>query len=318
PRGTVAMDKMSHDYDGFFAGIAVHNGDPMAVPVYDDGLNLSSFPGSVTDRGNVGDPSGIEAEFLQRITQDPVAFLTNGAEYDATNRILYVSVKVDFQTNVSGDYRIACAITEDSVTGTTSGYNQVNYYAGGGSGVMGGYESLPNPVPATQMVYDHVARNILPSFAGQANSFPATVNAGDSHILIFIFNLDPTWNPDHINIVSMLVEPSGRIDNAGSATIAEGTANGYLAIENVEPVLQIAIYPNPAANQAFLEVSGNGQDAVQVMITDLMGKVVSTENYPAINGLTTLSMNLTSLSAGMYNVQVQIGARIENQKLTVK
>ena len=54
------------------------------------------------------------------------------------------------------------ALTEDGVRRVmTSGYNQVNAYAGNALGPMGGFESLPNPVPAAQMVYDHVARVLL-------------------------------------------------------------------------------------------------------------------------------------------------------------
>jgi hypothetical protein len=48
---------------------------------------------------------------------------------------------------------------------------------------------LPNPVPAAQMVYNHVARAIQPSFEGFANSFPTTVNAGDAHVVNFLFIL---------------------------------------------------------------------------------------------------------------------------------
>ena len=71
-----------------------------------------------------------------------------------------------------------------------SGYNQSNAYAGGGNGVMGGFETLPSSVPAAQMVYDHVARVIAPSFTGYANSFPAVVNSGESHTINFSFLLN--------------------------------------------------------------------------------------------------------------------------------
>ena len=320
PRGTVAMDNMAHNYEGFFAGIAVHNGDPMTVPAYDDDLGISSFPGSVTDRGLVGDPSGIEAQFLQRITIAPSAFLTNGALYDSVNNRLHVSVKVDFQTNISGDYRIACAITEDSVTGTTSGYNQTNYYAGGGSGEMGGYESLPNPVPASQMQYDHVARNILPSFAGLANSFPASVNSGDIHYLPFEFNIDPSWNLEKLHIVSLLVDPSGRIDNAGMSSIVDGEENGYyyLGVEDVDPISKAVVYPNPASNTAFIDVLVENNEPVFIQIYDLAGKLIAENNYGELAGLVQLPIDLTGIASGVYNIKLQIGSSVNNQKLTVK
>ena len=79
------------------------------------------------------------------------------------------------------------------------------------------------------MVYDHVARAIAPSFTGEANSFPSTVLAGQSHTLNYSFTLPATWDENSINIIGLLLDPQGRIDNAGKATIAEAVANGYVA-----------------------------------------------------------------------------------------
>lgn len=320
PRGAVAMDHMADTYDGFFSGIAVHNGDPMTVDIYDDGLGFTGFPGSVTDRGNVVDPSGIEAEFLQRITEMPSAFLTNGIYIDQNINKLYVSVESDFQTNISGDYRIACVLVEDSVTGTENGYNQSNYYAGGGSGVMGGYELLPSSVPASQMVYDHVARNIVPSFEGQMNSFPNTVNSGEVYYLPFEFDLDPTWDINHLHVVSLLIAPDGKIDNAGTATVEEGELNGYhyLEVADVEPISKSKIYPNPASLTAFVDVNVKKGEILKLSIIDLSGKTVVTNEFSSLNGNVQLPVNLERVSAGVYTVKIELGSRIENQKLIVK
>ncbi|MFK8045582.1 MAG: T9SS type A sorting domain-containing protein [Crocinitomicaceae bacterium] len=321
PRGAVAMDNMTEKYGQFFAGIAVHNGgnDPMVVTEYDSGLGITSFPGSVTDRGPVLDPTGIESQFLERIIVPPSAFITNGIYIDNNAQLLHVSVKTDFQTNLSGDYRIACVVVEDSVTGTTSGYNQANAYAGGAT-IMGGYENLPNPVPASQMVYQHVARSILPSFDGQVNSFPAAVNSGDVHYLPFEFPIDPSWDLDHIHIVSLLIDPSGRIDNAGSATIEEGLDNGYyyLEIQDVEPISKSAIFPNPAAETAFIDVISNSNETVSITVYDLSGKQISLSNYGVPVGTNRIELNVSSFASGVYNVQIKVGQKIENQKLVVR
>jgi hypothetical protein len=73
-----------------------------------------------------------------------------------------------------------------------AGWSQSNAYAGGGSGEMGGFEILPNPVPASQMVYDHVARTILPSFTGQSGSIPSSVSMGEVHSYTFSVTVDPS------------------------------------------------------------------------------------------------------------------------------
>ena len=74
-----------------------------------------------------------------------------------------------------------------------------------GNGVMGGFETLGNPVPAAQMVYDHVARAIEPSFGGFANSFPATVNAGETHTVNGYFDIPAGWDENEIHIIGLLI-----------------------------------------------------------------------------------------------------------------
>ncbi|MFM7311063.1 MAG: hypothetical protein ACKOZY_10680, partial [Flavobacteriales bacterium] len=51
-RGTVFMEELSTRYDGYFAGIAVHNADPMTVTAYDAAVSaqISGYPSGLVDR----------------------------------------------------------------------------------------------------------------------------------------------------------------------------------------------------------------------------------------------------------------------------
>ena len=64
PRGAVFMDYMESTYGNAWAGVAVHNNDPMADSAYDTGLGFSSYPNALVDRGLEIDPQALEAEFL--------------------------------------------------------------------------------------------------------------------------------------------------------------------------------------------------------------------------------------------------------------
>ncbi len=79
----------------------------------------------------------MNADFLDRLLTEPAGVIVNGAIWDPVTRELQVSVKSTFSQSVNNDFRLACALTEDGVTGTDAGYNQSNAYAGGGNGVMG-------------------------------------------------------------------------------------------------------------------------------------------------------------------------------------
>jgi len=129
---------------------------------------------------------------------------------------------------------------------------------------MGGYELLPDPVPATQMVYNHVARTIVPSFDG-ANSFPASIANGSQDTINFSFTLPAAWNENNIHIISFLRNPSGIVDNAGTETIS--SASGItkdLSNEN-----NFKLFPNPTTGVSYIDVTNTNHSNVNVTITDL-------------------------------------------------
>ena len=328
PRGAVFMDQFNTKYSEFWAGIAVHNGDPMTVTDYDTafGTLISGYPSALVDRGTDVDPSGMTPDFLTRIQIAPKAFISNGATWDSTTRTLNVSVTADFQSGANNNYKLACVLTEDGVTGTGTGYSQSNAYSGGGNGVMGGFETLGNPVSATQMVYDHVARAIAPSFSGYVNSFPTTVNTGDQYTLNFSFILPSDWDENEIHIVGLLIDPQGRIDNAGKATISEAVSNGYISgsnaglYENMANQLDetVKIYPNPASLFTTLGLNLKTTSNVEVAILDFSGKTLTQKNYGLLNGIMNIPLYTNELSSGVYYINLNINGTKFQRKLIVE
>lgn len=309
PRGAVMLKNMEKKYGEFFQGIAVHNNDPMMVFNYDRGMAnyISGYPSALTDRSPKTDPSAFESEFLRQILITPKGVLHPGASYDANTGVLKVSITTLFTQNVSGNYKIACVITEDGVTGTTSNYNQSNAYSGGGNGVMGGFESLPNPVPASKMVYDHVARDISPGYLGLPNAF-GDRNAGDSVTHVFTFNIESGWDISKMHVVGMLISPSGAIDNGGTATITEAIDHGLVSGTEVASTgsvaleKQLQLSPNPASNQCRIDVK-EGVQVSRIQVLDMTGR----ECYSAI-GMNHVSLNLSDWMSGSYLVRVETNA----------
>jgi hypothetical protein len=295
PRGAVFMDKMADTYGDMWIGIAVHNGDPMTVAEYDAGVGtmIAGYPSALVDRGAETDPSAMETDFLQRITEAPTALISTTATFQTSTRTLTVTVGADFQAAANSNYKLACVLVEDNVTGTSSGYAQTNYYAGGANGVMGGYESLASPVPATQMVYDHVARAIAPDFNGMENSFPATVNTGEVHSQQFTFVLPAGWNTDEMHIVGMLFDPNGKVDNAGKLDFSGVTLLGNASIAE-NSVNEIVFYPNPANSLVHFASPSGKISSVSIMTVD--GKVVSGKTVQGLSG----ELSLSGLNNGLY------------------
>ena len=307
PRGAVALNWMDKDYEGFWQGIAVHNNDPMEDSDYDDGLypfHSGSYPSGVVDRTNNIDPGNFKEDFLQRIIIEPNAVITNGAELDSN--ILKVSLTVNIKNSINGNYKLACVLVEDSVTGNSSQYNQANSYSGGGSLVdVDGidWNTLPTSVSYSQMIYRHVGRSISPSFSGEPLISTSFV-VGDTETICFEFILDPSWDQSQIHIVGMFIDNDNRIDNGSSTTILSAINTGYVACNTTSIGIElngpnrINIYPNPAKNKIF--ISNLKEDNTLVKIYDINGRLVlenkiSNKEY----------LNISKLSKGIYQIKFE-------------
>ena len=316
PRGAVALNWMDHDYEGYWQGIAVHNGDPMSDADYDNGLysfHGGSYPSGVVDRTNNIDPSAFKQDFLDRIIIEPNATISNGAELDGNT--LKVNLTVDFQNSVNGNYKLACALVEDSVTGTTPQYYQSNSYSGGSSLIdVDGtdWSTLPSNVPASMMVYRHVARGIAPSFTGAALD-NTSYSAGDQETLCFEFNIDPSWDQSKMHIVGMLLDNMNMVDNASSTSIYEAENNGYTECNTTSIGLdlngpdKINIFPNPAKEKIYIS---NLIKTTRVNIYDIKGRKVLEKDISNNEWL-----NISALSRGIYKIEFESENDIKTRKL---
>lgn len=324
PRGAVFMDYMAENYDGFWAGVAVHNGDPMVNTPYDAGVGalISGYPSGLVDRGSEADPSSFEQEFLSRVVIAPHATIENGAYFNTAGDSLYVSVTYTFTQAANAQYKALCIITEDSVTGT-SGYNQSNAYANNAAGPMGGFESLPSSVPAAQMNYNHVARGIAPSFTG-ATGFATTVPAASVVTFNFAFPVSAGWDTSMFHIVGVLVAPNGTFDNAGTCSIQEAISNGFVTgVDEIAATVpgqpdDLKVYPNPSTGVSYVELNLESAQEVTMTVRDITGKIVATRNYGTMTGANILPINTSEFAKGMYTVEVMTGDRMSRSQMIVE
>ena len=227
PRGLVGLNTMGHNYtDGTWIGIGVHNGDPMKVTEYDQGIGtfISGYPSGVLNRETVYDPglSSLEPAYLAAKTEVPLGKIEITAKtWNESTRELTVIATSNFAMDLMGtSYNLSMVIVESGVTGTGSSWNQSNYYSGGGSGDLIDWDGtnwadLSNPVPAADMVYNHVGRVLVGGWDGVSGIIPADVVYGTSYDYEFAYTLDDGFNPEEVDLVVMLIDnPTGVIVNA--------------------------------------------------------------------------------------------------------
>ncbi|MCB0659788.1 MAG: Omp28-related outer membrane protein [Saprospiraceae bacterium] len=319
PRGAVYMDRMSHLYPDNFIAIAVHNNDPMVNAEYDKFVTstpgFTGFPSVVVNRSKIFDPSTVEIPFLERVSIPTPVTITPGAKFDSISRILDVSAEVLFNENISGDFYISLALTEDGVRGTTSGYNQVNAYAGNALGPMGGFESLPNPVPAAQMVYDHVARVLLYKDLEGDNYMEGPFTAGDKVLFNFQYEIPSGQNIDSFNIIPIVSSLDRGYENAASASIAKALQNGFLSSSKEYITLKgIEMYPNPAQETLNIELDLVETVPVSIEISDIAGTVVTQRNYGNLSGHLLFPIDVTQFNPGVYYSKIVAGKEVITKK----
>lgn len=321
PRGAVAMDKYNDIYNDLFVPVAMHGGsstEPMRLVEYDQFLNFTSFPGAKVDRGDFIDPGDSEVPFLTNITKAPLAKLESGARLNEADNILDISVDVEFLDKAAGNFYVSMILTEDDVKGTSSGYAQANYYSGGGAGQMGGYEILPNPVPASKMVYNHVARAVSGLNRSTANSITGnSFTAGNKSVVYFSIKLDPKWKKDKMHIIPVILR-NGIVVNVNTSTIEEAINYGYVVgTSEVELSSRLNIYPNPADNYANVEFDLPQTSDVNIKIYSLDGTETITKTFENKSGKVSLKMPLESLSSGIYMMKINTNAGSKYGKIVI-
>ena len=316
PRGAVAMKKAYVDHPTGFIGIAVHNGDPMAVTAYDNGANFSAYPGANVDREDLGIDASTEdfdTYYASRITMVPPAAI--GATITNSGATYSIVASATFKTVYSAaNLRLAAIISEDDVTGTTSGYNQANAYAGNAAGVMGGFESLPNPVPAASMSYPHVGRALLGGFNGQASSVPTVITDGQVVPYTFNYTVPSTSNVANMHVVVVLIDQAtGVIVNAKEFVL--NPSAGLTSVSKDE--FKLNVFPNPAFDLINVSFEANNSDYM-LNITDIAGRTVVSNNYSNLSGTQSIAVPVNELVGGTYLLTVSTEGVSYTQQVVIK
>lgn len=314
PRGIWGMDYMKENYPDDFIGIAVHssNGssqlDPMNLSSYINSLSslgyLSGFPGSVIDRMVPVNPGPEEFAAAVQILGGERGFgdIAIEAKYvDAAEKTLEITGQAkiiydaaDVNTLLaSSKYRVAFVITENSVAG-----RQANYYAGGGYGDCGGWESLPQYV---DWEFDDVARKI-DTFNGVAGLLPDVMEKDKEYAFSRQIKLPSNVKVgSNIDIIAMLIN----------------TTTGF-----IENAVKIA---GPQRAASIDQVLGDSNSAVSVNagagVITIAGECAAAEVY-GFNGVRVASVagaQTVAVAPGLYIVKTEaVDGTVSTVKVVVR
>ena len=299
-RGHIGLKDMAHNYtDGSWIGIAVHNADPMANTEYDDAIGdfIGGYPSGVINRLSTEvDPSLFDTVYQILKNELPLAkVVISSAIMDSETREVTVDAASVFAIDTLGDYKLSMIVIEDSITGTSSGYAQANYYSRDDIDILDwegiNWKTLGNPIPAADMIYDHVGRYIVGGFNGVSGSVPTNVTYNDPNSYQFTTTLPASINEEQTSVVVILLDGNGNYVNSTKMHVDVVVSN--INIGNVE---EVQIFPNPTSG----EITIQGEAGASINIFDLLGRVVLTSTMA--NDKTTIDMS--SLENGAYWVEI--------------
>lgn len=274
PSGIVVMQSMKERLKDFI-GIAVHVNDmaydPMTVTEYEYIQNYFSdngLPNGIVNRKRSlsGMPVYFERYYEQEAGQLSIAKLVVEASTVRENSI-DLKTDVTFAQDVNGSrYSLSYVLVEDDVAGP----DQKNSYAGGHSGQMAGWESLPGRVP---ILYQDVARGVW-ELSGITGSIPADVTKKQPVTHNYSIKLPSTVdNYDKLYVVAMLHDNQNgdEIVQAAKTRLGENSMTGIATIA-----------PEKGEAPEFLVVNGSvtcGDLPVEVYTID--GRRVANCNLPS-------------------------------------
>ncbi len=319
-RGICFMDYMAETYPETWIGVAVHNDDPMMNAVYDAAIpgiipGFAGYPSVTSDRtAGDSDPSDLETGYERRLAAiSPATLDIVNYEWNSETREIAFDLQSEFVADVNSELRFGVIFVEDSLSGTASGWNQANYYAGGGNGAMCGFESMPGTIPAAQMHYDHVAREILDSPYGTQGSLPLSITLGSVVTYHYTYTIPTTWNYDRLHIVGFLLD-----NTTGEIVNANNVISTYVGINSPEFEQGIAVYPNPFGDYTNVNFTLESPCKAGVGVYDLFGKLVySVKEYEYAAGQNQIRISSNNLTNGMYLLKLTIGNQVISRKISV-
>lgn len=308
---------------------SIHAGfqtDQMTIPEHSAWAAMTGgAPTAMVDRryykgeSDVGISRSIwEQKVIEEFNRAVPAHVEITGNYNGSSRDLNVDVKVEFgDYGFPGQYRLNMYIVEDSVVGSGTGYDQINYYSSqrGANGVNDPTHPFYNePDPIVGYVHPMVIREVPTGTWGEAGLIGNNPQPNESVSKNFNFTLNQTYRAQHAYLVAFVamhdIDMTKRpIINSTSVKVTD------LLNVGVDPADKAAagvnIYPNPAGSYAYLDITLEKQSHVSVTITNMFGQRVENivdNNYT--RGLHTFGIHSSNLDAGVYFARVNVNGQI--------
>lgn len=324
PRGTSTMNGILAGHSNII-GVALHAGfGTDAMTTADHSTVAAAFtsgaPTAAVDRvlfageEAVGvDDGNWETYGVQETNRvTPVAIIADNT-YNSGTRELVVNTSAKFFGPINDDFRINCYIIEDSVTGTGSGYNQINAYNSVSSSE---WYQKGNPIVGFQ--HRHVCRQMLGGAWGSTGVISTPTTDGGVYSKQYTYTLPAGWNDSRVKLVVLVQHYAANkndrnilnameldLNSADSTRYVAAVYNGIKEVSATN-VGEVSLYPNPAADILNISYTLSKDATVSFGIYNIIGQNVMNIEPSALNkGDYRTRVNTADLKNGVYFVSVK-------------
>lgn len=135
-------------------------------------------------------------------------------------------------------------------------------------------------------------------------------------------NSGSDWRTETIDLAPYLGENVQlrfvNINGYGNSTFIDNiNVSGVLGLTKVEPD-NIAVYPNPASNQVFVNLKNIGNDQVSIALFNSLGQRLQVISEAEMAGKTRTALNVSNYAAGVYFLKINVGNSTSTKKVVVQ
>lgn len=241
-----------------------------------------------------------------------------GGNVTGTNTIdLHVDVQVKDAISNWQDANLTIFVVEDSVVGTGSGYNQVNYYH-----TQAGHPYTGAGNPIIGYPHRHVVRDVPTGTWGDATFLSSAPVVNTNVTKTYSLNLNPAWDKSKMEfVVFMNYYDASTGENAREVINVNHIKYDQLVVgveENDLAISALRIHPNPTSGNLNVNFELEQSENVTIEVLDLLGKSISVQNFGTlVSGAQKLNMDLSDLNSGIYFVKINAGNKVSTQKVNV-
>ena len=300
--------------------------DPMVFPAIDSIANAftDGAPKATIDRIKYSNQSVVavnrnnwSTNINSQLTQIADVDVAANGTFNPSTRNVSLTVDATFQSAVTanGEYRINVFVVEDSVIGSTSNYNQSNYF----NNTAGHYyQGAGNPI----LNYPHryVSRSMPSTAWGNGGIIPNTPVIGTTYSRTYDINIPANYDESKLHFVVFVTDYNSAVTerevlNAFDITTSE--LQIITSTENLNTVFnEISIAPNPVDNQARLTIESEESNELILTLYDGLGRQVNSNiNWSIEAGINQTNISLEGLPKGLYYLQITDGTAINTQRI---